>query len=225
MNHWIQFLTSDLPVFFVCAGLLAGYHLYLRVRLNSNPAYTIQAVNLMARAAWVEGVMADKTKDVLAIQTLRNSTMAATLMASTAVLLIIGVLSLSAQGERLSDTWHALNIFGDTRAELWVVKLLAIMIIFFVAFFSFSMSVRLFNHVGYMINSPLSPKHVAMYLNKAGTYYSIGMRAYYFSVPLVFWLFGPHLMLLATMALIVILYNIDRAPRFLSEDFKERNGG
>lgn len=217
-------MAGDLLAFLASATLLAAYHLYMRVKLRKNPAFTIQAVNFMARAAWVEGVMADRTKDVLAIQTLRNSTMAATLMASTAVLLIIGVLTLSGQGEKLSGTWHVLNLFGDTRAELWVIKLLALMADFFVAFFSFSMSVRLFNHVGYMINTPISPQHVALYLNKAGLYYSVGMRAYYFSVPLVFWLFGPLLMLISTVALIVILYNIDRAPAFLSEDFKDKNG-
>ncbi|MBF0293193.1 MAG: DUF599 domain-containing protein [Nitrospinae bacterium] len=217
-------MAGDMLVFFVCAGLLGAYHIYLRIRLRRNPSFTIQAVNFKARAQWVEGVMGDRTKDVLAIQTLRNSTMAATLMASTAVLLIIGVLTLSGQGEKLSGTWHVLNFFGDTRAELWVIKLLALMADFFVAFFSFSMSVRLFNHVGYMINTPISPRHVAMYLNKAGSYYSVGMRAYYFSVPLVFWLFGPLLMLASTVALIVILYNIDRAPSFLSEDFKDSNG-
>lgn len=220
----MQSMIGDMVVLFISAGLLAAYHLYLWVKLRENPSFTIQAVNFKARAVWVEGVMADRTKDVMAIQTLRNSTMASTLMASTAVLLIIGVLTLSGQGEKLSGTWHVLNIFGDTRAELWVIKLLALMADFFVAFFSFSMSVRLFNHVGYMINTPISPRHVAMYLNKAGAYYSVGMRAYYFSVPLVFWLFGPLLMLASTVALIVILYNLDRAPEFLSEDFKDKNG-
>jgi uncharacterized membrane protein len=224
MIGWAQLMIGDALALFASGGLLAAYHIYMRIKLRDNPSFTIQAVNFKARAVWVEGVMADRTKDVLAIQTLRNSTMASTLMASTAVLLIIGVLTLSGQGEKLSGTWHVLNLFGDTRAELWVIKLLALMADFFVAFFSFSMSVRLFNHVGYMINTPISPRHVAMYLNKAGSYYSVGMRAYYFSVPLVFWLFGPLLMLVSTVALIVILYNLDRAPEFLSEDFKDKNG-
>ena len=39
------------------------------------------------------------------------------------------------------------------------------------------------------------------------------MRAYYFSVPLVFWLFGPVFMLLATFVLIAVMYHIDRSPR------------
>jgi uncharacterized membrane protein len=39
------------------------------------------------------------------------------------------------------------------------------------------------------------------------------MRAYYFSVPLVFWLFGPHFMLAATVVLLAVLYHVDRTPK------------
>jgi hypothetical protein len=37
-------------------------------------------------------------------------------------------------------------------------------------------------------------------------------------VPLVFRLFGPHFMLLATVGLIFVLYKIDRAPKLLEKD-------
>jgi len=47
------------------------------------------------------------------------------------------------------------------------------------------MAVRLFHHVGYMINAPqdakldaADPAHVSAHLNRAGLFYSIGMRAY-----------------------------------------------
>ena len=69
-------------------------------------------------------------------------------------------------------------------------------------------------------HKPISARHVAIYLNRAGAYHSIGMRAYYFAVPLVFWLFGPHLMLLATMILVVILFVIDRTPQVLADDYR-----
>jgi len=98
--------------------------------------------------------MANSSKDVLAIQTLRNSTMAATFLASTAVLLILGTLTLSGQGAQFTNTWHGLNVAGTTAPELWVIKLLLFVLDFFVAFFSFSISIRIFNHVGYMINIP-----------------------------------------------------------------------
>jgi uncharacterized membrane protein len=222
---WVFTFGADIIGVVLSVVLLGVYHLYLRQRVKRNPAYTVQAVNVMARTAWVERIM--KNEDgVLAVQTLRNSTMAATFLASTAVLLIIGVLTLSEQGDKFGSNWHSLNVVGATHGEIWITKLLILMLDLFVAFFSFSMSIRVFNHVGYMINVPksaghkaISPRHVAVHLNRAGSFYSIGMRAYYFLVPLVFWLFGPHFMLLATIGLIFVLYRIDRAPKILEKDY------
>jgi uncharacterized membrane protein len=220
--------TFDIVALAISIVLLVIYHLFLIRKEKSNPAYTVQAVNNLARRAWVENIMHGQ-KDVLAVQTLRNSTMAATFLASTAVLLIIGVLTLSGQGDKLETAWHALNIFGAPQPGLWMTKLLFLMLDLFFAFFSFSMSIRVFNHVGYMINVPLAmnhksitPQHVALHLNRAGRYYSLGMRAYYFSVPLLFWLFGPHFLLLSTIGLIFVLYRLDRAPKLLEEDYSSR---
>ncbi len=218
MLELIKSVSVDFGSFALCALLLYIYHRYLAYQTKKNPTYTVQAVNRVARTAWVEMVMTQKGKDVLAVQTLRNSTMASTFLASTAVLFIIGVLSLTGQGDKLGNTWHALN-FGTQHQELWLTRLLILLLDLFAAFFSFTMSVRVFNHVGYLINVPLEsnhkmicPAHVAAHLNRAGRFYSIGMRAFYFTVPLVFWLFGPHLMLAATLGLIVVLYYLDRAP-------------
>jgi uncharacterized membrane protein len=207
--------------------LLAAYHVFLRLKLRSDPLYTIQAVNALARAAWVETVMTAGNKDVLAVQTLRNSIMGATFLSSTAVLLIIGVLTLSGQGEHLGTTWQSLNLSGATHAGLWLAKLLALLLDMLIAFFSFAQAIRLFHHVGYMINVPITvkhraftPRHVALHLNRAGAFYAVGMRAYYVAVPLVFWLFGPHFMLLSTVILIPILFYLDRAPKALADDFR-----
>jgi len=228
MMTWLaQFAGAhnDLLVFVLSVALLAGYQLFLRYKLRRNPTYTIQAVNAIARAAWVESVMRER-KDILAVQTLRNSTMAATFLASTAVLLILGALTLTAQGDKLGDIWHSLNVLGATHTTLWLSKLLVLLLDLFVAFFCFSMSIRIYNHVGYMINVPLSlahkaisPEHVATHLNRGGAYYSYGMRAFYYTVPLVFWLFDPLLMLIATVALLTVLVRVDRTPRLMERDY------
>lgn len=230
MTRIFETYSNDLLSFALSAALLTAYHFYLAYKVRKNPSYTVQAVNIIARTAWVETIMKEG-KDILAVQTLRNSTMAATFLASTAVLLIIGVLTLSGQGDKLENTWHTLNVMGAKHSELWMGKLLVLLLDLFVAFFSFSMAIRVFNHVGYMINVPLAlnhkmicPAHVAIHLNRAGNFYSIGMRAYYFTVPLVFWLFGPHFMLLSTLGLIVVLYRLDRAPKILSSDYSETSG-
>jgi len=219
---------NDLGSLAMSALLLVAYHLYLRHRQKRDPTYTVQAINRMARTIWVKTLMASGKPDVIPVQTLRNSTMAATFLASTAVLLIIGVLSLSGQGDKLSSTWHALNVYGASHTELFLIKLLMLLLDLFTVFFSFTLAIRLYNHVGYMINVPytpdhkaISPDHVAEHLNRAGSYYSIGMRAFYFIIPLVFWLFGPHLMLAATVGLIVVLYRIDRAPKIMADDYRQ----
>ncbi len=216
----------DLYSFAASVLLIIIYHLFLRRKVKRNPTYTVQTINTIARTAWVETIMRDK-KDILAVQTLRNSTMAATFLASTSVLLIIGVLTLS-ESDKLQTSWHVLNLVGAKHPELWLVKILSLLLDLFVAFFSFSMSIRIFNHVGYMINVPLelkhkmiTPAHVATHLNRAGNFYSIGMRAYYFTVPLVFWLFGPHFMFISTIGLLIALYRIDRAPKISSLEYSD----
>jgi uncharacterized membrane protein len=218
MPEIVNTFANDIICFITSTVLLILYHVFLRYKIRNNPAYTVQKINIIARTAWVENIMRNG-KDILAVQTLRNSTMAATFLSSTSILLIMGVLSLSGQGDKLNSTWHLLNIIGSTHPELWLVKVLLMLLDLLVAFFSFAMSIRIYNHVGYLLNVPLemshksiSPRYVAIQLNYAGHYYSVGMRAYYFLVPLVFWLFGPHLMLLSTLLLIFMLYRLDRAP-------------
>jgi uncharacterized membrane protein len=100
----LPILNNDIAGAGLSVLLLGAYHLFLRARLKTDPLYTIQAVNAFSRAAWVETVMTSDNKDVLAVQTLRNSIMGATFLSSTAVLLIIGVLTLSGQGQSLGST-------------------------------------------------------------------------------------------------------------------------
>lgn len=211
--------ATDLFTFACSAGLVLAYQRYLSWRTRRDPASSAQDVMLAARAAWVASVMRER-RDILAVQTLRNSTMSASFMASTAVLLIIGVLTLSAQGDKLSGTWHSLNFLGHVSAEMWLFKLLMMLFDLLFAFFSFAMSVRIFHHIGYLINVPLDKaneatqiRKVEVQLNRAGIYYRIGMRAYYFTVPLLFWLFGPIWLLGATLAMVFFMFHLDRAPK------------
>lgn len=200
-------------------GAVVAYQFYLRWRDRRDPtASALYGMNA-ARMAWVEGVMRDG-RDILAVQTLRNSTMASSFMASTAILLIIGVLTLSAQADKMSGTWHVLNVLGRDTADIWLSKLLVMLFDLLFAFFAFCLSIRLYHHIGYQINTPADlrrevtqPAHVGAELNRAAIFYRLGMRAYYLTVPLLFWLFGPLWLVLATAVLIYFLYHLDRAPR------------
>jgi uncharacterized membrane protein len=210
--------SGDAMAFLASAAMFIGYHWFIAYHVRHDGDYSLQSVMTLARVAWVRSVMSGG-RDVLAVQTLRNSTMAATFLASTAILLIIGVLTLSGQADRLGSTWHLLGSVRSTRPEVMEAKLILLILDLFVAFFSFATSIRLFNHVGYMINVPLtlghralSPECVAAELDRAGHWYGLGMRGYYVLVPLVLWLFGPYLMTLATPIGLLVLFKIDRMP-------------
>ena len=209
---------ADIAGFALSSAVIGGYYLFLRWRLTHHDAlYTVQAVNAEARRLWVESVMRER-RDILAVQTLRNSTMAATFLASTAVLLIMGALSMSGHGSDVAHVLHSLNLTGAVDPVLWMIKLLLLVIDLCVAFFAFTLAVRKFNHVGYLLNIPgggehpvITPRYVADFLNRAAHYYSVGMRAYYFTLPLMFWLFGPHLMVICSLVLVFVLFRLDRA--------------
>jgi uncharacterized membrane protein len=208
----------DISALAASAMMIALYYLFLWTRVRRNPTYTIHRVNELTRGLWVANVMNNPSKDVMAVQTLRNFIMGASLMASTATLLIIGTLTLSGQADNIARSWHVLNAVGTHAAEIWIVKVLALLLDFIIAFFAFAMAVRLMNHVVFMINVPdrgahatLSPANVAHRLNRAGNLFAIGMRAFFFAVPLVFWLFGPAFLVVATAVLVVALHHLDRS--------------
>jgi len=219
MTQFIRLHVYDLLGLVLSMGSVWLYQLYLGRRIRRDPSFSALYGMNAARAAWVEGVMRDG-RDILAIQTLRNSTMASSFMASTAILLIIGVLTLSSQGDKLSGTWLALNALGHASAEMWLFKLLFLLFDLLFAFFAFCLSIRHYHHIGYQINVPrnlqlecTTPLHVAAELNRAAIYYRLGMRAFYFTVPLLLWLFGPLWIVGATALVLYFLYHLDRAPR------------
>ncbi len=214
--YWPYF--ADLATFVLCVLLIAGYQIRLRRHIRKNPALTVQGMNDHARAAWVERVMAE-SRDILAVQTFRNSTMAATLLASTAVILILAILNMLANADKLSEALHQINTWGSREPGMWIFKLMLLVVDFFVAFFAFSLAVRGYHHAGYLINVPtntgshgVSPERVTTVLTRASNYYSVGMRTYYISVPLTLWLFGPVWMLSATSVLRAVLNHLDHLP-------------
>ncbi|WP_233575592.1 DUF599 domain-containing protein [Noviherbaspirillum saxi] len=207
----------DTIAILISLSLFVSYYLFLLRQTRRDPNYTIHAINQKARHLWVTEVMKDSRHDVMAVQTLRNYAMAATFKASSAILLIIGTLTLSGQAENLAKSWHVLNLGGSPAPEWWTIKILCLLTALIVAFFAFSMSIRLLNHVVFMVSIPpeqahgaLAPDKVAQRLNHAGAYYSVGMRAFFITVPLVFWLFGPVFLVLATLGLVIVLFRLDR---------------
>lgn len=211
---------ADAMAVAVSLSLVAGYYIFQFFRAKRSRVYSMHYVNELTRRIWVETVMGKPGNEVMAIQTMRNFIMVGILMVSTSTLLIMGTLTLSGQADTINKTWHVLNLFeGSHSAKLWIIKVMCLLADFLIAFFSYAMAIRLANQILFMINIPaeyqpaheaLSPYHVARRLNLAGYMFAIGMRSYFFAIPLVFWLFGPVFLVIATIGLVIILSRLDR---------------
>lgn len=211
--------SPDFLALLSSAALLLAYYAWLFWQVRRSPDYSIHRVNHTARGLWVRHVMATPGLELLAVQTLRNMAMAATFKGSSAALLILGTLTLSGQSENLGHAWHALGPGVASAPGWWTIKILCLLTALIVAFFAFAMTIRLLNHVMFMINLPagaavgtLSPASVARRLNRAGSFYSIGMRALFGAIPLAFWLFGSVFFVGASVGLVLVLFVIDRNP-------------
>ncbi len=195
--------------------LLLVYHLGLLAVKRSFPEATIYARNARTRAAWVREMM-EKGRDILAVQTLRNWTMAASFLASTAILIALALLNIVLTTGHPADAVMQMFSFMGKRIEsLHQIKLLILSVDFFFTFFNFTMAIRYYNHLGFMINVPPgatspAPASVVETVQYGAAHYTLGMRGYYLSVPLALWLFGPGWLLVGTLIIIATLCHVDR---------------
>lgn len=195
--------------------ILVAYHLVLYRIYTQAPEKThIGKANLL-RGLWVESIMMEG-KDILAVQTLRNWTMASTFLASTAILISLGALSHILGTNELSSLSSQLSILGPTSEKFASFKLLVISITLFFAFFNFSLAIRYYNNAGFLINVPADKypegtevDPVTTILNQGAVHYNLGMRAYYLTAPLTLWLLGPVWFLVGTLLISYVMYRMD----------------
>src|SRR4030042_1616617 len=211
---------EDLPyleVYLTSAAffLIIVYHLHLVYQVRTRPLTTAVGITNHLRGHWVESIMA-RNLDLLAVQTLRNWVMASSFLASTAILISLGLVSIAASPERMGEISPPLKELVREHRVLWLFKLMVLIVDFFFVFFSFCLAIRYYNHVNFMINVPstlahkITPEYVTGILNRGMMHYNLGMRGYYLGVLLVLWLFGPIWMLMGTVVMLIALYHLDR---------------
>lgn len=215
-----KMLYIEIGLTAIAFGSLIAYHLWHFLQIKHNTLMTDIGRNNQVRAKWVRMIMAER-RDILAVQTLRNWTMAATFLASTAILVSLGALNVALSTEKMTEVSDFLNLFGSHHVTLWATKLLILAIAFFFAFFNFTLAVRYYNHVGFMINVPaesdgqtasqIAGQIAIKILNRGAMHYHLGMRAYYIAIPLTLWLLGPTWLVLGSLVLTFALYRLDRA--------------
>jgi uncharacterized membrane protein len=207
--HWTE-VVFGAATFFV----LTAYHIYWLYRVHHAPLQTYAGITKYLRHIWVESIMTEK-RDILSVQTLRNWIMASSFLASTAMLVGLGLLSFLLRPEHLAEVPFEFTLIFSKMKTLFLAKLMILMVHFFFAFFSFTLSIRYLNQINFMINVPvecdplLTPDFIAHTLDMGMRHYTMGMRAFYLSVVVTLWLFGPVWMFLGSLILTYLLYNLD----------------
>jgi uncharacterized membrane protein len=207
--HW-----SEIVFPLVTCVVLTTYHVYWVYQLRRSPFETYQGLTRHLRHMWVESIMTEK-RDILSVQTLRNSIMASSFLASTAMIIGLGLTSFIFKPEHITEVPFDITQIFSHMHSLFLAKILLLILHFFFAFFSFTLAIRYLNQMNFMINVPvecdpmLTPAFVSKTLDLGMMHYTLGMRAYYLAGVVTLWLFGPQWMFLGSLVLIVILYRLD----------------
>ncbi|MCO5570309.1 hypothetical protein L7F22_024027 [Adiantum nelumboides] len=189
MEKWQHSDIVDAVLVPASIGLLVAYHIFLFYKVRTQPMQTLMGINHKARRLWVYDMLIENhKKNVLAVQTLRNSIMESTLMATTAVLLTAGLATYFSFANNLKQ------LPGDSRGGLappfslssptsigtltGTIKTFAVLSCFMVSFLCHTQSIRFINHVNYMVNIPMdhliTPDYVADLMEHGTSLYSIG---------------------------------------------------
>lgn len=141
-----------------------------------------------------------------------------TFFASSTLLILAGVLTLFAQVERLESVIASIPFTEFPNHALIQVKLSLLTLIFVMAFFQFTWSMRQYGFVNVMIgacpfdrtgrnkNLQKYAEQMAIVQDRAAHSYNFGLRSYYFSIAALCWFFHPLMFILASLFVVYTLY-------------------
>jgi hypothetical protein len=205
--------TTWLPALLTIAILLAYEGALLLVQ-GRTPTRLARTAHAALREEWFGAISKQRGSEILAVQTLRNSLMSATMTGSTAVLGLIGTVTLSAPS--LHSSFGAADVITLTFTVRLALELV-LMTILFASLVCSVMAVRYYNHAGFISSMPVDSEERqrwsatgVVYLRRAGLLYSWGLRHLLMVAPIlasiVYPLAGP----VAAIILIMILLGFDR---------------
>lgn len=185
---------------------------WLASRRNS-----LSSVMHQFRIHWVERLLgrANRIADMTAVSNLeRNSAF----FASSSLFVLAGLMTVLAASDQVRQLLDNLDVLDAGAGRLFELKISLLIGIFIYAFLSFTWSMRQYGFVSVMIGAAFTPEetpsalarerfvqHTARVLDLAARQFNYGLRAVYFSLAALGWLFGPWGLLVATILIILVL--------------------
>jgi hypothetical protein len=195
-------------------AILCGYEGVLLLVQRRNPARLARSAHADLREQWYVAISRHPGSEILAVQTLRNSLMSATMTASTAVLGLIGTASMAVPSLRSSAGTGA--PFPSVMSAQLVLELV-LMAILFASLACSATAVRYYNHAGFISAMPVGSTERERwsavgitYLRRAGLLYSWGLRYLLMVAPLLAAMVYPPAGPVASVLIVAALVGFDR---------------
>lgn len=194
-------------------ALVVLYEVLLLVLQRRRPQRLARARHAGLREDWFLAVSQQKGSEVLAVQTLRNSLMSATMLASTAALALMGTVTLAAPSLH-AGLDRAQGVAGLGPRLVLEGVLLALLCASLV---STMMAVRFYNHAGFIAGMPVESAARARwaaagvrYVRRAGVLYGVGLRQLVLVMPVVAAMVLPAAGPVAAVVVAGLLFAFDR---------------
>lgn len=192
--------------------LLFGYEAFVATAQRRRPDRMARSAHAALREDWFSAVSQHKGSEILAVQTLRNSLMSATMTASTAVLGLMGTVTLAAPSLQVS--------FGEVAALPSVtprlVLELLLLTLLLASLICSAMAVRYYTHTGFITGMPVESEARqrwaaagATYVRRAGLLYSWGLRHLILVAPILASLLHPFAGPVAAVLVVGVLSAFD----------------
>mmetsp|Transcript_39913 Transcript_39913/g.100567 ORF Transcript_39913/g.100567 Transcript_39913/m.100567 type:complete len:345 (+) Transcript_39913:26-1060(+) len=136
----------------ICLLVFLAYHVYLIGEVYLRPSWSVFGVNMKFRERWVAKVIQVKAQEILGVQTLRNISMSATVLASSTL-----VVSLPFIDAFLTERDPACVGVDDEEYDESRIKIIVMCVVYLSAFFNFVIVVRIVTHASFLVGSQVFP--------------------------------------------------------------------
>jgi uncharacterized membrane protein len=137
--------------------------------------------------------------------------------ASTAILIIAGLLAVLGAKEQAIALVMDLPFTVSTSREIWEAKILFMILVFIYAFFKFVWSMRQYNYCSILVGAAPAASElpddfeeigtsIATLASLAAKHSNRGIRAYYFGLAALGWFVHPWLLLASAIWVVMVLY-------------------
>ena len=189
-------------------------------RRRARHSFCIASVLHKYRQQWMENMMQRENR-IADASLLSNLERNASFLASTAILVIAGLVTTLASVEKVHAMLETVPFFNVHASPVQLqFKIIVLLMIFIYAFFTFTWAMRQYGFCAVLVGAApiveegheLQAAHrcyahyTAKVIDQAGHSYNYGLRAYYFSLAVLTWLLSAWVFIGAVAMVVSVLY-------------------